>query len=143
MRFRGSPWPAAERTYPQHDKFMRGWEVFMAQNPDGLITDDRCLPKCGELFASLDPIALRRLILRMMHPVPEKRISIADALNDRWVKAIECCGRDEDDGADANRTTIDATDRRSCKRNAKCGFRKMHNHLPPPPKRTLLHPLEG
>lgn len=138
MRFNGSPWPAAERTYSQYDKFIRGWETFYTSHPDKLITDDSVLPRCGELFTHLEPLALRRLILRMMHPVPEKRIGIQDAVGDRWVKTIECCAPEE---MDAVETKIDVSDRKTCRLNGRSGIRKLHNHLPPT-KRTLLHSFE-
>ncbi|KAI9783290.1 MAG: hypothetical protein M1816_001422 [Peltula sp. TS41687] len=139
MRFNGSPWPAAEKTYTQYDKFLRGWETFYSKHPDQLITDESGLPRCGELFANLEPLAIRRLILRMMHPVPEKRISIQDAVGDRWVKTIECCAPEDVDAVEAQ---IDVSDRKSCLlTNGRCAIRKLHNHLPPT-KRTLLHSFE-
>ncbi|KAI9883207.1 MAG: hypothetical protein M1823_005033 [Watsoniomyces obsoletus] len=159
MRFRGSPWPSADRSYPQHEKFLKGWEAFYEKHPDRLITDDSGLPRCGELFINIEPVALRRLILRMMHPMPEKRIGIHDALNDRWVKTIECCSPEEyeDGGGNVNGggagggggggnvtrvATFDVCDKRSCKKaGMKGGIRKLHNHLPPV-KRTLIHSFE-
>ena len=138
MRFCGSPWPAADVIHPQYDKFIKGWDTFALQHPDRLITDESGMPKCGEVFANIEPPALRRLILRMMHPVPEKRIRIYEALHDRWVKTIECCARDEGEPVDL---TIDVTEKRSCTRSGKAGIRKLHHHLPPV-KRTLLHPFE-
>ena len=138
MKFRGSPWPSAERKHLQYDKFMRGWEAFRDRQPEWLITDDSGLPKCGELISSIDPLGLRRLMLMMMHPVPEKRISIHDALNDRWVKTIECCTAER---MDQPVRTIDVTDKNCCKLSAKSGIPKVHNHLPPA-KRILLHSFE-
>lgn len=134
MRFCGSPWPAAERTYAQYGKFIRGWESFNASHPDQVITDDSGLPRCGEVFANLEPLAIRRLILRMMHPNPEKRISIHEAIGDRWIKTVECCAPEEVDAVDVK---IDASERNSCRISGRCGVRKLHNHLPPT-KRTLL-----
>ncbi len=136
---------------------MKGWEAFYEKHADRLITDDASLPRCGELFINIEPLALRRLILRMMHPMPEKRIGIHDALNDRWVKTIECCSPEEcedgvggvggsgngEDGKSGSppKFFFDVCDKRSCKMGKKGGIRKLHNHLPPV-KRTLIHSFE-
>jgi len=81
----------------------------------------------GPVSKAITKPALRILILKMMHPHPEKRIRIQDAVNDRWVKMIECCAHDEDD----KETTklIDASKGSSCKISK--NVKRSHNHLPP------------
>ncbi|KAI9845760.1 MAG: hypothetical protein M1837_004593 [Sclerophora amabilis] len=138
MRYRGSPWLAAEKGNPQFDKFLRGWEAFSAKNPDQIITDESGTPKCGEVFAALDSQAMRRLLLRMMHPVPEKRIGICDAVGDRWVKTIECCSLEN---YEMTEQAIDAAGKKSCKLGWKSGIKKLHNHLPPT-KRVMSFDLK-
>ena len=138
MKFGGSPWPAAERRYVQYEKFSRGWETFMAKHEDHLVTDASGTPKCGEIFGFLDSQATRRLLLRMMHPVPEKRISIHEALNDRWVKTIECCAMD-DKTACAGSIDVAASGKKTC-RLKNSGIKKLHNHLPPSRRLEVLHP---
>ena len=136
MKFGGAPWPAAEKQYAQYAKFLRGWQTFVAKHPDQLITDESGTPKCGELFTFLESQAMRRLLLRMLNPVPEKRIRIHQALNDRWVKTIECCSLDSDGVAVG---TVDVAGKKTC-RLKNGGIQKLHNHLPPTRRLDALHP---
>ncbi|KAI9676123.1 MAG: hypothetical protein M1817_000868 [Caeruleum heppii] len=139
MKFGGSPWPAAETSYVQYGKFVKGWESFFKKHAEQLITDETGTPKCGELFAYLDSQAMRRLLLRMLHPVPEKRISIHDAVNDRWVKTIDCCSPQDYNHVETP-GCIDAAGKKSCRLLAKSGIKKLHHHLPPAKRRDALHP---
>jgi hypothetical protein len=63
----------------------------------------------------------------MLNPDPEKRATIDQIVNYRWVKNIECCQPESYDDA---AVVIDAT--KSSTFNAK-GVRKTfcHNHMPP------------
>ncbi len=129
MTFCGSPWPSAERSHPFYQKFAAGWDTWLAKQTDGVITDDADgMPKCGPIFANLDSPAIKRLMLKMLNPNPDRRILIHDALNDRWVK---------DYGA--KEQAIDAAGSKSCKLASKLGIKKMHNHLPPTKQRMPQH----
>lgn len=138
MTFGGSPWPAAERSHSFYQKYAAGWDAWLAKHPDGVITDDpdEGMPKCGPIFAHLDTPAIKRLMLKMLHPIPEKRISIQDALGDRWVKTIDCCSLEDYTSKDS---TIDVAGSKSCKLASKLGVKKMHNHLPPAKQRMPQH----
>ena len=137
MTFCGSPWPAAERTHPFYQKFAAGWDTWLATHPEGVITDDPDgMPKCGPIFAHLDSPAIKRLMLKMLNPNPDKRLLIQDVLNDRWVKTIDCCSV-EDYGA--KEQAIDAAGSKSCKLASKLCVKKMHNHLPPAKQRMPQH----
>ncbi|KAI9804401.1 MAG: hypothetical protein M1825_001300 [Sarcosagium campestre] len=137
MRFKGSPWASAERKDANYARFLKGWADFGAKKPEQLITDDSGLPKVGRcFFEGLESQGMRRLLLRMLHPVPHKRIAIQDALNDRWLKTIECCSPEPDDEPKAN---VNAQSGKASVR--KTAIRKVHNHLPPT-KRVLLHSFE-
>ncbi|KAI9802586.1 MAG: hypothetical protein M1833_001659 [Piccolia ochrophora] len=139
MRFKGSPWASAERSQAGYAEFLKGWEKFESKHPDQLITDEAGLPKCGRVFGEgLESQGMRRLLLRMLHPTPEKRIGIHEALTDRWVKTIECCGKEPEGGPQAG---IDAAGTQISKKCAKSCIRKVHNHLPPA-KRVLLNSFE-
>jgi hypothetical protein len=61
-------------------------------------------------FAHLDSPAIKRLMLKMLYPSPDRRISIQDAISDRWVKTVDCCSV-EDYGTKEN--AIDAAGRKS------------------------------
>ena len=137
MKFGGAPWQAAERRYEQFAKFLRGWDAFTAKHADQIITDESGCPKCGEIFGFLDSQPMRRLLLRMMHPDPAKRISVTDALNDRWFRKTECCTMDDSEAGCVR--TIDVSNMKTCMKNA--GIKKLHNHLPPATRRLeVLHP---
>lgn len=133
MIYRGNPWPAANRSHPHHHyaRFLSGWDKFIDMYPNGLITGSET-PSCGPLFSNLQKPAIRHLLLRMMHPNPNKRITISEAVGDRLVKGIECCCLEEY-REDAR---IDAKDKESWRAVWRMGVRKIHNHLPP--KETRL-----
>jgi protein-serine/threonine kinase len=142
MIYKGNPWPAANRTHPHHHyaRFLSGWDKFIDKYPDGLITGSET-PSCGPLFASLHKPAIRNLLLRMMHPNPNKRITVHEAVRDRSVQGIECCCLEEYGGG----VVIDAKDKESWKVVGRVGVRKVHNHLPPKESRLpggILHKLD-
>lgn len=139
MTFCGSPWPSAERKHPFYEKFATGWDKWLAKHPDGIITNDpeEGMPKCGPIFAHLDSPAIKRLMLKMLHPDPEKRILAQDVLNDRWVKTVDCCSVEDFNGA--NDQAIDAAGSKSCEKASKLCIKKMHNHLPPAKQRMPQH----
>ena len=127
MKFHGQPWSQASKSQPAYAKFVEAWDRLEASRQEGLPTEANVPKDPGPLFKAITKPALRTLILKMMHPRPEKRIRIQDAVNDRWVKMIECCAHDEDD----RETTkpIDASKGSSCKISK--NVKRSHNHLPP------------
>lgn len=128
MIHKGNPWPSADRNHPHENfsKFLKGWDKFCETHPDGLITDSDHIPSCGPVFFNIQKPVLKSLLLRMMHPDPLKRISIQDAVKDRWVKQIDCCCVEAYEAVDA----IDASHKGSCKLAAKMNIKKFHHHLP-------------
>jgi serine/threonine protein kinase len=76
----------------------------------------------------VSPPALRRLLLQMLNPDPQKRISIEGVINNRWMKNVECC---QVESYDDPTQIIDATKRDT--NVFKNGNKKIfcHNHLPP------------
>ena len=89
-------------------------------------------------MSNLNKLGLKSLLLRMMHPDPEKRISIHDAIGDRWVKTVDCCGL-EGYMTGGQEQTIDAAGSGSCKLAGKLSVKKMHNHLPPTKSKVPMH----
>ncbi|KAI9675541.1 MAG: hypothetical protein M1829_003345 [Trizodia sp. TS-e1964] len=126
LRFGGQFWNAAEMSQPHFAIFTRGWEKFTKAHPDQMVTElEGGYPKCGLGFIQL-PGMTKRLILQMLHPNPLKRITIHEALNNRWIRALECCSPEP-----LGPTIIDAAGKKSCKQAAKIPILKAHNHLPP------------
>jgi len=108
-----------------------GWETCTEnkrEDPEVGITETD-YPRV-KAFLHVSPTPLRRLLLHMLHPDPNKRITMADVINNRWVKNIECCQLESyDDPA----KTIDASKKTYLNMNRTNGQRKIfcHNHLPP------------
>ncbi|KAF9775303.1 hypothetical protein IL306_006603, partial [Fusarium sp. DS 682] len=127
LTFGGAIWSRAVPGELHYDKLVKGWENWYAKHPecDACITDTD-YPKCYALDVGMSPPALRRLVLQMLNPDPQKRISIEDVIHNRWLKNVECCQLESyDDPA----LLIDATK----KDNSTNGNKKIfcHNHLPP------------
>ena len=128
MIHKGNPWPAANRTHPHHHymRYLAGWDEFIDKHPSGLITGGET-PHCGPLFHELPKPAIKRLVLRMLHPNPNKRIGIQDALGDRFVKGVECCCLEDKEGMG-----VDARMKEGSRATAgSVEVRKAHSHLPP------------
>jgi len=123
----------AENTSPRdtYASLVRGWEkweVKHAEASDTAITD-MDYPHVFVFDTFVKPPALRRVLLQMLHPDPEKRISIANVVTNRWVKNIECCQTENfDEPSTAN--MIDASKKPG--QNRMSGKKiYCHNHLPP------------
>lgn len=130
---RGSPWKAAKPEDPHYKKFLSGWHKFLLRNPDGIITETES-PTCGRIFTTFPKRGLNHLILKMLHPDPEIRISIEDALNDRCIQTIDCCSPDIEQEApqkiaqDARMQSVFDVVNEDSLRMAR---KKAHRHLPP------------
>ncbi|KAI9873265.1 MAG: hypothetical protein M1823_007962, partial [Watsoniomyces obsoletus] len=86
----GNPWQSANKNEINYAVFIEGWQAFLDTVKDTPI-DENNFPQCGPIFNSLSSNSQRRCVLKMLHPNPESRCTIADALNDRWIKHIDCC----------------------------------------------------
>ncbi|KAL2017602.1 hypothetical protein VTK56DRAFT_1922 [Thermocarpiscus australiensis] len=119
---------SAQDTYAS---LVRGWEKWRESHADAsdMVITDMDYPHVWVFDTFVKPPALRRVLLQMLNPDPEKRISIASVVNNRWVKNIECCQAESYD--DPNPATmIDASKKPTQNR---AGGKKIycHNHLPP------------
>jgi len=95
MVFGVHPWVKATPDNTNYKKYVNGWNRWLKDRPDGIIepgSDD--YPDCGKLFHLLNSNSLERLVLRMLHPNPEKRITIAEALSSDCVRRMDCCQRE-------------------------------------------------
>ncbi|KAF2395590.1 Pkinase-domain-containing protein [Trichodelitschia bisporula] len=137
MTYSGSPWSAAREDSPFYASFKKGWDTWLAKNPDGIITDQPGgAPMCGPLFNAdrLGSPALKRLLLKMMHPDPDRRISVKEILASPYVRGIECCSPESDE---EQQCCIDAADKKAFSTAArKMTIVKKHNHIPPREHRT-------
>jgi protein-serine/threonine kinase len=133
----GAPlWRRAEVAgNPNYAALVTAWERWMAKNEnDETRIAEGCYPYVKAFDLCVKPPALRRILLQMLHPNPDKRITIADVVKNRWVKGIECCQLESYD--DPSRT-IDA----SKKASLKCGGSKTYCHSHLPPKESNTHSL--
>ena len=135
MTFSGSPWQSPSKDEGSYSRFSEGWNAYLDRFGSAPINEN-CHPQCGPLFSALSSDSVRRCILKMLHPDPHRRCSINDALNDRWVKGIECCSRED---TESTLETIDVS-KTGCHRvAARMKVQPKHDHLPPPIKRLPQH----
>lgn len=140
MTFLGNPWQSATREDDNYDRFLEGWKEFLQQFGD-ISIDENSHPRCGPMFKSLPSDSIRRCILRMLHPDPNRRCTIYDALRDRWVRGIECCAR-EDTNTGLTFDAIDVSKTGCHVAAAKMKVQPKHHHLPPPIKRLPQHSFD-
>lgn len=133
MQFGGPPWHSAKEDQPNYARFLDGWERWLTEHPDGEIKNEEGgWPKCGSLFSNVDPPPLRRLLLKMLHPDPEKRITVREVLTGSFLKGTECCSPESyEDKVDCG---FDAS--KGMKGLSKANVLPKHNHIPPKEHRT-------
>ncbi|CAD0093696.1 unnamed protein product [Aureobasidium vineae] len=123
MIFGVHPWVKATPDNTNYKKYVNGWNKWLKDHPDGIIEPgSEDYPDCGKLFHLLNSSSLERLVLRMLNPNPEKRISIAEALSSDVVRRMDCCQRV------------------SYEENAPTDVR--HNHTPPAPVQKDTNPVK-
>jgi serine/threonine protein kinase len=115
-------------TYPS---LVRGWKKWTNRRADASETEitDMDYPHVFVFDTFVKPPALRRVLLQMLNPDPEKRISISNVVNNRWVKNIECCQPESFDEI-ASADMIDAS-KKPCLNRPSGKKIYCHNHLPP------------
>ncbi|RPB05224.1 kinase-like protein [Choiromyces venosus 120613-1] len=127
LSFGGPLWKNANATEsPHYVKYLECFNRWLERNPSGEMTKDGDYPKFFP-FCQFKP-ATKRLLYRMMHLDPSKRITAQEALADRWAQGIECCN--VDDHTDPNVKQVDAGSRSACKQAGKVGVHRLHVHLP-------------
>ncbi|KAF7588726.1 hypothetical protein BBP40_005287 [Aspergillus hancockii] len=89
------PWDEADLRNESFAEFLEDWQEFLEVHPDKPVTD-AFFPLCCDFLDKLPSRGLQLLLLQMLHPFPEKRITIFDALMDPWVERIECCSPEMD-----------------------------------------------
>jgi protein-serine/threonine kinase len=126
--FGGALWPRAEAGNRNYDSLIKGWQKWEAKHAEGEKITESDYPHVAAFDQMVNPPALRRILVAMLHPNPKKRATIAEVAKNRWVKNIECCQVETyEDPTGAK--IIDASKSQAC-----AAFRSkvvQHNHLPP------------
>jgi protein-serine/threonine kinase len=140
--FGGNLWEKAEvdanSKGSQYNALVRGWEGLdraRAETPD---SHEKSYPQVLAFERCVKPLTLRKILLNMLHPDPEKRMTITQVANHRFTKAIECCQRESYDGPSV---LIDAS-KADCMKNVS-NVQFCHNHLPPQNHGGGLPPMPG
>lgn len=139
MTFGGCPWQAAKSEFEYYARFKRGWQDWLKVHPDGdLFEGLDGYPKCGKLFNMIEGPAIRHLILRMLHPIPEKRITIREVLNTSLIRNVDCCCPESFEGPER---CTDST--KSSLAHGRSPKNLLHHHIPPKPEpRSRVHIFE-
>ncbi|CAO2652198.1 Nn.00g004810.m01.CDS01 [Neocucurbitaria sp. VM-36] len=133
MTFGGCPWQAAKTEFEYYARFKKGWNQWLEEHPDGQIVDGPDgHPKCGKLFSLIEPPSIKRLILKMLHPIPSKRIMIREVLKTACIKNIGCCCPETYDDP---KVCFDASKASSAKIAATKKY--LHHHIPPKPENKV------
>lgn len=133
MTFGGCPWQAAKTEFEYYARFKKGWDSWLERHPDGDIFDGPDgHPKCGKLFSLIEPPSIKRLMLKMLHPNPSKRITIKEVLKTTCIKNIGCCCPETYDDP---KIMFDASKASSARTAAPKKY--LHHHIPPKPENKV------
>jgi serine/threonine protein kinase len=137
MTFGGCPWQAAKPDFEYYARFKKGWNQWLFDHPDGEFFDGPDgHPKCGKLFSLIEPPSIKRLMLKMLHPVPAKRITIREVLKTTCIKNIGCCCPESYDDP---KIAFDASKASSARTAAPKKY--LHHHIPPKPESKVSKAL--
>lgn len=128
IMFGGPLWYSTEisSSNPHFERYVKAFKEWEQRNPSGEMTKDGRYPRHPAL-SNLKPTSMK-LVYRMLHLDPTKRITIQEALNDKWVQSIEICN--VDGGAGCGTNEIDAGCKNVSRQVVKCGVNRLHQHLP-------------
>ena len=140
MTLSGSPWSAARVSDPYYKPYHDAWQKWLVKHPDGIITDEKGgMPHTNQIFSAevLGSLAMKRLLMKMLHPNPDLRITIHDALTSSLIKGTECCAPEscDENGVAIERVTTGDCTLANSKRWSKTILRK-HGHIPPKEHKT-------
>lgn len=122
-----------------YSDLVRGWEKWNAKHPSSPSEPNPSItesdyPHVSFFDQHINPPALRRVLLTMLNPDPEKRITMRAVAKNRWLKNVECC---QIDSYDDPTVVIDASRSKACTK----GMMKVKNHNHLPPSKHLGHSL--
>ncbi|KAI0012046.1 kinase-like domain-containing protein [Xylariaceae sp. FL0662B] len=141
--FNANLWEKAEAgltstTQFTYNQLVQGWKKIddlRASDPEKYKDS---YPKVTAFDMFIEPPPLKRLLLNMLHPDPEKRISMANVITNRWMKNVECC---QLESYDDPTKFIDASKKDATKSTVGKIF--CHNHLPIMSNSHSLPPMPG
>lgn len=144
LTFNANLWEKAQAglTSPNqktYNELVAGWERINAKreaNPESVAKD--AYPRVGAFDFCVKPLALRRLLLRMLNPDPQQRITMNEVVTNRWMKNVECC---QLESYEDPVKFIDAS-KKNCMKSS-TGKIFCHNHLPPLSTGHGLPPMPG
>ncbi|XXH05763.1 hypothetical protein Hte_012199 [Hypoxylon texense] len=125
----------SQKTY---NDLVSGWDKVNAKteaNPEEM---KDAYPKVLAFEYCVNPVPLRRLLLKMLNPDPKKRITMNDVITNRWMKNVECC---QLESYEDPVKFIDAS-KKDCMKSS-TGKIFCHNHLPPLSTGHGLPPMPG
>ncbi|KAI1092828.1 kinase-like protein [Rostrohypoxylon terebratum] len=133
-------WEKAEPGTPSpvYSELINGWDKIDAKkavNPESV---KDAYPKVEAFEFAVRPVALRRILLNMLHPDPKKRMTMNEVVTNRWIKSIECC---QLESYEDPVKFIDAS-KKDCMKSS-IGKIYCHNHLPPLSTGHGLPPMPG
>ncbi|CAJ2503479.1 Uu.00g108730.m01.CDS01 [Anthostomella pinea] len=138
--FGGNLWEKAEPgAQLYYNEIASGWgklDAKRAAKPDEVAKD--AYPKSTPFEAVVKPVALRRLLLNMLHPDPTHRITMNDVVTHRWMKTVACCQLESYEDP----TKVIDVSKKDCM-NGSTGKIYCHNHLPPLAAKNGLPPMPG
>jgi protein-serine/threonine kinase len=141
MTYGGGPWNEAHADKDTRYKaYKEGWTEWLKKNENGQVTDEN-MPKLPGMFGTqstynltaMSSPPMRRLMIKMLHPDPDKRLTIAEVMQTNVIKNAECCTPDSFDDDCCTKITSS-----SSSKDLKKNIMKRHNHVPPKEHKTPL-----
>lgn len=139
MTYGGGPWDRATMEDPKYRAFKEGWDKWTAKHPDQDVSDES-IPTLPGMFdhkarfglTQTSSPAMKRILLRMLHPNPDRRISMDTLINSSYIRGLECCAPEACDDDHTHDAAIDCTS----KNFKKAQVLKKHKHIPPKEHKT-------
>ncbi|KAI1203569.1 kinase-like domain-containing protein [Nemania serpens] len=141
--FSSNLWEKAEegivsQSQKNYNDLVAAWEKADAKRAAKPDNAKEIYPRVPPFEYFVKPLALRKLLLNMLHPNPRKRITMQDVVTHRWMKNVECC---QLESYDDPVKYIDASKKDCMKISGGKIF--CHNHLPPISTSHGLPPMPG
>jgi protein-serine/threonine kinase len=123
-----------------YSKLVRAWEKVNAKKAKNPELNKDAYPHVDAFDYCIEQLVLRRLLLNMLNPDPEKRITMSEIINNRWMKnSVECC---QLESYDDPTKFIDAS-KKDATKNVNGQKIYCHNHLPLQSSGHALPPMPG